>query len=175
MAAVSQLRSATDKESAEHQVMNPRELPWTIIDGRQKLLPGQYEDIRADMPEDEEFETAARDVAGEYDERTPPQRDRSRSPRGSPTEAGEASSSSARRPCHPPRSLEPKPEAVPKRRRTKKGLPETYAGAVFWAQEDAAVEVELDLPLPGKRQRRAIRNFEAYVTSMARKKAARGE
>ena len=32
------------------------------------------------------------------------------------------------------------------------------------------MEVELDLPLPGKKRGRAIRNFEAYVTSMARKK-----
>merc|ERR1712020_839389 len=80
---------------------------------------------------------AARDVAGEYDERKPPRQERPKSPR---------------------------------RRHTGKQSPDTYAGAVFWAQEDAAVEVELDLPLPGRKRGRAIRNFEAYVTSMARKK-----
>ena len=32
------------------------------------------------------------------------------------------------------------------------------------------MEVELDLPMPGKKRQRAIRNFETYVTSMARKK-----
>ena len=109
------------------------------------------------MPDGEDFEMAARDVAGEYDERTPPQQDRSRSPREAQASAqgalagtGEASSS-VPRPHPAPRALEPRPEALPKRRRTKKSAPETYAGAVFWAQEDAAVEVELDLPLPGKK------------------------
>ena len=33
VAAVSQLRLASDKEVVEHQLTNPRELPWTIIDG----------------------------------------------------------------------------------------------------------------------------------------------
>ena len=167
MAAVTQLRLATDKEVVEHQLTNPRELPWTIIDGKQKLLPGQYEDIRAETPEDEDFESAARDVTGEYDERDPPQRARSRSPRRAPAGTGEAASSSSG-PRLDPAPLEP--EALPKRRRTKKAPPETCTGAVFWAQEDAAVEVELDLPLPGKKRGRAIRNFEAYVTSVARKK-----
>ena len=119
------------------------------------------------MPDGEDFEMAARDVAGEYDERESPPRERSRSLRGAPAGTGEASSSSMPRPCPTPQE----PDALPKRRRTKKKIsPETYTGAVFWAQEDAAVEIELDLPLPGKRRGRAIRNFEAYVTSMARKK-----
>ena len=171
VAAVTQLRLATDKEVVEHQLTNPRELPWTIVDGKQKLLPGQYEDIRAEMPDDEDFEMAARNVPGEYDERTPPPRERSRSPRGATAETGEASSSTESRPRPAPRVLEPKPEALPKRRRTKKSAPEeTYEGQVFWAQQDAAVEVELDLPMPGKKRQRAIRNFETYVTSMARKK-----
>ena len=90
VAAVPQLRLATRKEVLEHQLMNPRELPWTTIDGKQTFLPGQCEDIRADMPEDEDFEMAARDVAGEYGEREPPRRERSRSPRGAQARAGES-------------------------------------------------------------------------------------
>ena len=111
VAAVTQLRLATDREVMEHLSTDPRELPWTINDGKQKLLPGQYEDIRTEIPEDEDFEMAAREVAGEYDERTPPQRDRSRSPRRAPIRTDEASASLVPRSCPVPRAWEPEPEA----------------------------------------------------------------
>ena len=93
VAAHTQLRLASDAEVVEYQILHPREMPWTIIDGKEKLMPGQYEDIRAEFPEDEDFEMSARDVAGHYDEREAApesRRVRSRSPRGRPQAESEA-------------------------------------------------------------------------------------
>ena len=129
MAAQTQLRLATDAEVVEYQIINPREMPWTIMDGKQKLMPGQYEDIRAEYPEEEEFEASARDVAGHYDERE-----------DQPV---------------------PGDHQVPER--------ESYEGAVFWAQQDAAVEMELELPTPPRKKKRAMRDLQVYLTSQARK------
>ena len=58
----------------------------------------------------------------------------------------------------------------PKRRRQRKGPAESYEDAVFWAQQDAAVEIELELPTPPRKKKRAMRDLQVYLTSQARKK-----
>ena len=49
-------------EAAEVEQDMPMEVPWTFTALVENLLPGEYEDIRADVPNGEEFDEANEDT-----------------------------------------------------------------------------------------------------------------
>ena len=173
-AAPQQLRPATAREEAWSELVDARkDVPWTIHEILAKSERKAYEDIRdeaLEMPDlvDPEEDRQEREV--------PRYRVRHKGPPG----LGSAEASSASRPPQArPRSRSPVPgrevDEAPPEPRAKQARPDYVHQALlanelsmspceYWKDENAMVEVAIDLPQWSSPQRKEMmRDFSAFI------------
>ena len=155
-----QLRKASVREECMEELINPPNLPWTFTKLADDIGVRQYDDVTDEVPNVMEYEQGV-------DEETMRPFKRIRSKRTvpecpPPTEAASSSGGQAQA------------TLAVKHQHVWEDMPEHFQDEYaqsFWAQETAAVEVEIGMPETKRGWRHLGDNFESYLTSQIRKRA----
>ena len=167
-AAPEQLRHASERERLIHELREPVDLKWTFSKITQNLTKGDVEDISNELPSDDQW------AHGDSEEQARGNQEQARGPRPPHRITG-------KRPLDAPResqkSTRPKPgdiASLVKQQQeefeaawwSEASLNETESS--FWAQEGAAISIEVDLPSSKHGCRRFMNNPEVPLKAEKR-------
>ena len=187
-ACVEQLRPASEREELLEAVSEAKPTPWTFTKMAEQLGGNQYEDVSGMQPEETEWRRAQ-----DVDEEMPPVRQHDR-------HGGEGDQRRRLPKREHPREDSEDEELIPdehqrspnttSRRRTQKGPPEImfqekgarwqdhisetawYIGEqAYWQDQQAGVEIEVDMPDNARGWKQAVNNMEAYMVNNLKRRA----
>lgn len=158
-ASIQQLRRASQRETVMHELERPPELPWTMTELAKPLGREEFDDISNEaMPAHVEDETPR------YWVEPPAKRLRKKTADSVfRPQASEAASSSAGRVRREPQQhrTDPYPSL----------LAEQEQHTAYWADETAAISIELALPQSRNGWKQMAKDPQAYLASMMKRKA----
>ena len=170
--APEQLRHASSREELLEALSEDPKLPWTYTRVAEEIGGNQYQDISTERPTREEW-YRAQDTTRE----TPPTRHRVRTKRPDPEavdEEPETFGGSQPSRTQRPRLQEPQPQEVDIGICWWNTIPEQawqQEESCFWNEEDAAVEVCIDMPESKRGMQKVLNNMEAFFTGALKKRA----
>ena len=174
-ASVEQFRFASAREEVMHEFERPSNLPWTMTELTAPLGREEFEDITAEVPSEEDLQ-----IHGEAPRwRAPTRRVRGKRTASEPaeTEARQPRARSRSPPQNFPREVTEAPSAKEatasaKRRRSRTPPADRQGGHLaFWAEETAAVAIEIPMPNSRHGWKLASRDLETYLASALKKKS----
>ncbi|CAE7028497.1 RE1 [Symbiodinium sp. CCMP2592] len=171
-----QLRPASQREELLESISQSDPTPWTFTKLSEEIGGNQYEDISDEVPREEEW-NRAQDASREVQ----PSRMRIHGKRPVPQpgiddDIGMEEEGGNNQPSRVRRTAEQQGPRGPERERVAwSELVHESAWAVhetsYWTDEQAAVEIAIDLPTRGKEAERFCKDAQAYLVSMLKRRA----
>ncbi|CAE7530108.1 RE2, partial [Symbiodinium pilosum] len=172
-ASVEQLRFASAREELLHDFERPSSLPWTMTELTSPLTKEEYEDITAEVPSE-----ADKDEHGEAPRWRPPERRvrQKRAPDLQPLpeqgpdvpQAPEVEMEQGAARHDDVESPRARTRSPPRARAPRASSSQEHS---FWAQETAAVALEIPMPTTRHGWKLASRDLETYLASALKKKS----
>ena len=171
-----QLRPASQREELVESLATSDQTPWTYTRLAEEIGGSQYEDISAEVPSTDEWRRA-QDVQSEV----PPVRSRIRGKRAAPeeTEDWDLEDPNNREPSQPSNLRRvgrlPGPRVEGQAQVAWQEVVSEQAWSAeetcFWANEEAAVAIEVEMPQSNRGWDKFFQNPEAYFTGALRRRA----
>ena len=163
-----QLRRASERESLIEELSTDSRVPWTFTKVATEIGGNQFQDVSGEAPDEEEWGRA------QDPQQAPPPviRHRVRGKRAGPHEE-EPGEGGEQQPARRPRQQENEQMALLAEKWQDRVAEDAWCDkpGEFWMQDNAAVQVELDIPDSARGRQQMCRNLECFFVGALKRKA----